>query len=109
MHGYGEFSWNDHSKYIGMYENDKKEGFGIFYWPNLNKIYAGYWKDGKQFGPSSLISKNGSKFYFWENENKKKKFKAIWMLEKTENIPMNHIRIMKMNYYEILEYIERKV
>ena len=109
MDGYGEFSWNDKSKYLGMYVKDKKEGFGIFYSANIDKIYAGYWKNGKQNGPGSLISKNGSRFYFWENEKKIKKYKAIWMLEKLENIPEKHMRFIKMNYNEMLDFIKGKV
>lgn len=36
-------------KYNGNYVNDKKEGYGEFYWPD-GRIYKGYWKDGKQDG-----------------------------------------------------------
>jgi len=45
MHGYGVFTWpvktifyyfKDGKKYIGQYINDKKEGYGEFYWPGTN-------------------------------------------------------------------------
>ena len=94
MDGYGEFTWTDYSKYLGMYVQDKKEGFGIFYWPSLNKVYAGFWKNGKQYGPGSLIKKNGTKF-FNVSDSKKKKYKALWMFEKKENIPEKYMRFIK--------------
>jgi len=36
----------NYRKYNGNYVNDKKEGYGEFYWPD-GRIYKGYWKDGK--------------------------------------------------------------
>lgn len=30
MHGKGEFTWADKRRYIGTYNNDVKEGYGIF-------------------------------------------------------------------------------
>jgi hypothetical protein len=106
MDGYGEFHWNDNSKYIGMYVKDKKEGFGIFYWPKNEKIYAGYWKNGKQNGPGTLFTKNGTKYYHWENEKIIKKYKFLWMLQKMEDIPQKHLRFFKMDYNEISNYID---
>jgi len=50
MHGYGEFHWKDGRIYSGYYVQDKKEGFGIYYWEKDNKAYVGFWKDGKQNG-----------------------------------------------------------
>jgi len=38
MDGYGEFIWKDGKKYVGYYKNDKKHGFGIYYWESPNKI-----------------------------------------------------------------------
>ena len=37
MHGYGEYSWNDGRRYIGFYNMDKKEGFGIYIWSEENR------------------------------------------------------------------------
>lgn len=47
MHGNGIFSWGDGRKYIGEYENDKKNGYGEFYWPD-GKVFKGKWRNGKQ-------------------------------------------------------------
>ena len=40
MSGQGTFSWPDGRKYEGEYLNDKKHGFGIYYWAN-GRQYAG--------------------------------------------------------------------
>lgn len=32
MHGSGVYSWKDGRRYEGEYQNDKKEGFGIYTW-----------------------------------------------------------------------------
>jgi len=34
MHGKGIFTWRDGRRYEGDYINDKKEGFGMFEWPD---------------------------------------------------------------------------
>jgi hypothetical protein len=37
---------------------DKKEGYGVFVWPNGRK-YAGYWKNGKQHGSGVMTGEDG--------------------------------------------------
>lgn len=32
MHGEGIYYWKDGRKYVGMYYEDKKEGFGVYHW-----------------------------------------------------------------------------
>ena len=34
---------------MGDYKNDKKQGFGVFTWPD-GRMYEGEWFDGKQHG-----------------------------------------------------------
>ena len=67
MHGYGEFSWKDGKKYAGYYVNDKKDGFGIYFWSNPLRVYIGFWKDGKQDGIGKYINHKGTKFGKWKN------------------------------------------
>jgi hypothetical protein len=74
MNGYGEFYWKDGKIYVGYYLNDKKEGFGIYYWPNLNRTYIGFWKDGKQDGIGKLINKGKVKYGQWINGEKIRQF-----------------------------------
>jgi hypothetical protein len=38
--------WADQRYYEGAYVDDKKEGFGIFSWPD-GKKYEGEWRNGK--------------------------------------------------------------
>lgn len=40
MHGEGTYKWANGKCYIGQYENDKKNGFGMFTW-NDGKKYEG--------------------------------------------------------------------
>jgi len=50
----------------GFYVNDRKEGFGIYYWssPN-NRAYIGFWKNGKQDGVGKYINQNSTRFGYW--------------------------------------------
>lgn len=73
MHGYGEFKWNDGKKYVGYYKNDRKEGFGIYYWENPNKVYIGFWRNGKQDGVGKYITKEKIYYGLW-NLGEKLKF-----------------------------------
>lgn len=87
MHGYGKLFWDTHF-YIGEYFEDKKHGFGIYYWYNPLKIYIGQWKNGKQDGIGKLITDKDSKFSLWQ-EGKKVK----WL--KNNDIELNdQLRIL---------------
>ena len=47
--------------------NDKKEGDGIFRWPD-GRIYNGKWRDGKQDGDGIYTTSEGEiKKGWWEN------------------------------------------
>jgi len=50
MHGFGLYSWPNADKlYIGEYKHDLKDGYGI-YKMSKDKIYMGFWKNGKGHG-----------------------------------------------------------
>ena len=70
MNGYGEFTWQDGKKYFGFYVDDKKEGFGIFYWASSQKFFVGFWKDGKQEGSGKIVTENKVKYGLWKNGDK---------------------------------------
>ena len=36
------FTWPDGRKYVGEYKNDKKHGYGEFFWYD-GREYKGYW------------------------------------------------------------------
>jgi hypothetical protein len=65
MHGYGEFHWKDGKRYAGYYVHDKKEGFGIYYWANPNRVYIGFWKGGKQDGVGKYINPKITRYGLW--------------------------------------------
>lgn len=103
MEGYGEFFWSDGKKYKGFYKNDKKEGFGIFYWANPPRIYIGYWKNGKQDGIGKYLSSKHNKFGKWEDGERKK-----WYNNSEEAFEGNYKKLneyFKFGLEECINYI----
>ena len=77
--GFGIYLTND-TIYIGNYENDRKNGFGIFFWRKKKEAYVGFFKDGNQYGFGKYIFNNQkSKYGIWNNDrdNKVKWYKNI--------------------------------
>ena len=70
MDGFGEFEWKDGKKYIGFYLNDKKEGFGIYYWQSPNKAYIGFWNNGKQHGVGKYMTPSKVRYGMWSKGEK---------------------------------------
>jgi hypothetical protein len=56
MHGKGKFTWPDGKFYEGEYKNDKKDGYGKYFWEG--KSYEGTWLNGKQNGYGSIYINN---------------------------------------------------
>lgn len=70
MHGEGVYKWKDGRKYVGSYQNDKKNGFGKYYW-NDGRIFEGEWRNGKRNGKGRILYPNGSvKTGIWENDKR---------------------------------------
>ena len=67
--GFGCYYWYDGSKYEGYFKNDNREGFGKMFWENGQK-YIGFWKDGNRegFGKYYFNSQNIYKGEFCENK-----------------------------------------
>lgn len=109
MHGYGEFNWTDGKKYIGFYKNDKKDGFGIYYWEEPNKVYIGFWKDGKQNGVGKYIVTDKS-FNMLGNVISYKTYYGIWKNGEKVKISKNfedvkeYLTIEEKMYSEFLSY-----
>ena len=62
--GFGSFYWNDGSFYKGFFRNDVREGYGKMIWKNNNEIidiYEGNWTNNE---------KNGFGIYYWKNGDK---------------------------------------
>lgn len=69
----------------GYYENDKKNGYGIFSWKD-GKMYQGWWLSGKQYGLGKFIINNESTYGLWEKGKVVKVFneKEVALIEKDE-------------------------
>ena len=67
-HGYGIQEWEDSSKYIGDWKDDKANGKGKLYHAS-GDIYEGEWKNDKACGKGIYIHKDGSKYDGeWKND-----------------------------------------
>lgn len=65
MIGVGKLIWKE-GIYFGNYKNDRKEGFGIYYWKKAKpKAFIGFWKDGLHDGIGKYISQEKCKIGFW--------------------------------------------
>jgi len=42
-----------------MYYEDKKDGYGIYFWLD-GRRYEGEWKNGKRNGPGKIVYSNGA-------------------------------------------------
>ena len=49
LEGYGNYIYEDGSKYMGMFMESKKSGEGIFIYPDGSQ-YTGYFEDDKMHG-----------------------------------------------------------
>ena len=66
--GFGSYKWKDGKRYAGYHVHDKKEGFGIYYWPITDRVFIGFWKDGKQHGTGIIKGTDGCKLIGeWKN------------------------------------------
>ena len=60
MHGYGKFTFNDGTIYVGEYRNGIKQGKGKLIYPG-NKIFDGNFDKGLPEG-EGIYSENGKTF-----------------------------------------------
>ena len=59
------------NKYIGEIKDNKKDGYGIYYFYNSDEYerYAGFWKDDKKYSKGTMFYKNGSIYIgYWKND-----------------------------------------
>ena len=65
---FGSYYYENQDQYIGQWNNDLKDGNGIYFYynqKNLEEFYIGKWKNGK---------KNGKGIYFWKFSDSSIKF-----------------------------------
>jgi hypothetical protein len=108
MEGYGEFIWPDGKKYLGYYENNERNGFGIFL-SSLNplNVYVGNWVTGKQHGIGLIIQKKNIRYGLWSKGKNTSIFQGYWEMKihsKKNNIPFN--KLYKRNADEIIELLK---
>ncbi len=60
--GEGLFVHKTQGSYQGMWKNGKRDGYGIQYYPNGNKMYEGEYKAGKREGNGIYYFQNGERF-----------------------------------------------
>ena len=90
MHGYGIIVWPGGDVFEGEFNEDKKNGFGVFY--NKQKIYMGIWNNNKPEGEVAIIDNGKVKKQLWKNgkplkyldENYKTKFEKVINIIKKE-------------------------
>ena len=97
-HGYGEFILDD-KLYVGYYNMDLREGFGLNYWKKEDKLYIGFWKNNRRSGFGKLFSEKKMKYGKWFEDKKK----AEWFGDENEaKIYMEKNGLNK--YQKLFEY-----
>lgn len=107
MEGFGEFNYSDGQKYKGYYRKGLKEGFGVYSIQNKNKIFTGFWSNGKQNGVGCIISKNIIKYGLWQNGSKIKWFKNKFeMLNSMDKEQKKFLNLFKDSPKEHIKFLE---
>ena len=107
MDGYGLYKWSDGRKYLGGYKKDKREGFGIFFWREQLKIYAGFWFNGEQSGYGKIYTPIKEKNVLWYKGKQKKFFydseSMIQEIMKGNDPEIkNKVKVFEMSFDDIL-------
>lgn len=68
-HGFGIYIWNDQSKFIGQWVENKISGIGIYSWLD-GRMYKGEWKDNNMEGYGEYVWKDGRKYEGQYQEDK---------------------------------------
>ena len=114
MHGYGEFYWgNERKKYVGYYENDTKQGFGVYIW-NIAplQLYMGFWDKGKMHGAGLVIKGTTFKYGIWKKGKNDMWLQGPWEYRKYLNmkdVKGNFYKFMESNQKKLLSFVETVV
>ena len=92
---------------LGFYLNDKKEGFGVYYYTGAKiRISIGFWKNGKQEGVGKYLSQNESRYGVWVGGDRQK-----WLKTQEEAFAvlnpfqLQYENMFKMSLKEISEFL----
>ena len=66
MCGIGEFSHPEVKTYIGYFQRDLRNGFGILIWHQNNKAFIGFWKNNQQEGLGKFFANNKVRYGLWK-------------------------------------------
>jgi hypothetical protein len=56
-------------RYVGLFHNDKRHGYGKCWYPNGLGVYTGHWKANKKCGKGSMVYANGDVYEgMWEDD-----------------------------------------
>ena len=114
MHGYGEFYWgNERKKYVGYYENDTKQGFGVYIW-NIAplQLYMGFWDRGKMHGAGLVIKGTTFKYGIWKKGKNEMWLQGPWEYRKylnVKDVKGNFYKFMESNQKKLLSFVETVV
>jgi len=89
-HGYGTYYWSNGSLYSGEWVDDKREGYGTRVWPNKNR-YTGQYLNHKRHGEGEFTFSNGSIFTGTFEDNKFIKGTYTWPNGRVYNGEWNNI------------------
>ena len=65
MHGIGQFS-SGIKTYIGYFNRDVRNGFGMVLWEKEQKAFVGLWRDNKQHGIGKFFYNNKIRYGIWK-------------------------------------------
>ena len=84
-HGQGTFTWVDGDKYVGEWKDDGMNGQGTYTWSDGAK-YVGEFKDGKKHGQGTYTFANGNtdKGYYMNGDFIPDICKGMGLAERTE-------------------------
>lgn len=78
MEGKGKYFYANGDKFVGEFQNGKKNGLGIMYWGANSKFkgnrYEGEWKDDEMSGRGVYLCGNGGKYVGEMKRNQKDGF-----------------------------------
>ena len=96
--------------YIGNYYNDKRNGFGIYYWRKKDHGFTGFWKDGKQQGFGKYMTSERFKYGIW-NFGNNKNIRIEWFKSREyaykflkRNYLDNYIYFFLLNFQQLKDY-----
>jgi hypothetical protein len=65
--GYGVYYYHNGDKYEGMFDDDKKNGNGVYVSISTGRKYSGTWKNDKMHGNGVMINKNEKYVGVWDS------------------------------------------